>query len=57
MSARIGLIGDHDPAASAHRALLATLYRPERAALAGRDHPLVRAFVEAARARGRFPKR
>ena len=35
-----------------HPFFLATLYQPERAALAGRAHPLVGAFVAAARAGG-----
>jgi CTP synthase (UTP-ammonia lyase) len=33
-----------------HPFFVATLYQPERSALEGRDHPLIAAFVEAARA-------
>jgi len=46
MKARIGLIGDHDPTFPAH----ATLFQPERAALAGRLPPMVVAFVRASAA-------
>lgn len=34
-----------------HPFYFATLFQPERAALAGRDHPLIQAFVEAVRKR------
>ena len=36
-----------------HPFFVGTLYQPERSALAGRDHPLIAAFVEAARAHAR----
>ena len=36
-----------------HPFFFATLFQPERSALAGRDHPLIKAFVEAARERAR----
>jgi CTP synthase (UTP-ammonia lyase) len=36
-----------------HPFYIATLFQPERSALAGRDHPLIRAFVEAVRERAR----
>ncbi|HET9886972.1 MAG TPA: hypothetical protein VFR10_05620 [bacterium] len=36
-----------------HPFYIATLFQPERSALAGRDHPLIRAFVEAVCARAR----
>ena len=36
-----------------HPFFVATLYQPERSALEGRDHPLIAAFVEAARANRR----
>ena len=34
----------------AHPFFVATLYQPERSGLAGRPHPLIRAFADAARA-------
>jgi CTP synthase (UTP-ammonia lyase) len=36
-----------------HPFFVATLFQPERSALAGQDHPLIRAFVGAARERAR----
>lgn len=49
-----GRAGDGQPRVlerAAHPFFLATLFQPERAALEGSAHPLVRAFVEAAAAR------
>jgi hypothetical protein len=46
----IALIGDYDPDVTAHRAIpLATQFQRERAALNGRNHPLLAAFVPAVR--------
>jgi hypothetical protein len=58
----IALVGDCDPEVTAHRAIplvvelasretepTGTQFQPERSALAGRNHPLVTAFVAAVR--------